>query len=465
MSELDRSEPVGRSLADSRRKLATILLGGALLIGIAVGIRAWWIRTAPTRAAALRQRQEAATLQQAREAVAANPKDWRAYNQLASVLMAFGRTDEALAEARRGAEAAPNDLVAWQTLANTYLSQKRFAAAEETYRQIAQKWPKDASGFEGMAVVQRHTGRFREALKSARGAVKLAGTRPEPHYVLGAVIQEIGARSPFPAGETGLLEEGRKHLLAAAKKMPDHPDLNFRLGRICLLGRRFDEALKALEAAVARDPNRTVAWVALSEARMRTGKLEGSIEAARRACQTGPLESEAQMALGRALLLKSDRAALEQATAAFGEAVRLNPTNGQARQRLGTALLRQGKLREAGAAFEAAELLDPHDPYPVQQLAQIYQRVGDTTRAAQAAKLAGTLAINERILSQLQRASSTHPENPLIHRALADRYQELGWYPQAENEYLSALEILPDDARAKTGLASVRRKQSEMRSP
>jgi tetratricopeptide (TPR) repeat protein len=453
----------------ARRKLAVIVALGALLIAAAVGVRVWWARGAPARAAraaaAARERAAAAALEEARAAVAASPEDWRAHDRLAASLLAVGREEEALAAWRRGTEAAPQERAAWMALANGYLARRRFAAAEEAYAEVARRWPREAAGFEGLAVVLRHAGRFREALAPARAAVRLSGRRPEPRYVLGTVIQEIGVRSPFPGGRTALLEEGRRSLLEAAKTLRGHPDIDYRRGRICLLVRRYDEARQALEAAVIRTPERTVAWVALSEARMRTGDVEGSIAAARRALATGPLEGEARMALGRALLLKSDHASLENAAAAFREAARLDPANQQARQRLGTALLRLDRVREAGIEFEAAHRLDPNDPYPPQQLAQIYQRIGDGKRAAEAARIAGVLAVNERILSQLQRASANHPENPLIHRALGDRYRELGWLPQAEEEYLAALEIAPNDPRARAGLAAARRRLGERDAP
>jgi len=468
MTDRSRERASGRDLRSKQAGKLPLLAGvGLILILFSAGVRIWWARSAPERAAkiaaAARAQQAALVLQEAQDAVNASPTDWRAHARLASVLMMRREPDRAIAEWQAGTRVAPGEKAAWQALADGYLALRRLAAAEETYRTITRKWPHDGSAWEGMAAVQRHTGRFQEALKSARQAVLFGGDRPEPHYILGAVIQEIGVRSPFAAGETALLEEGRKHLLIAAKKLPEHPDLEFRLGRICLLVRRYDEARSALEAAVRRDPTRTVAWVALSEARMRAGNLDGSIAAARKACETGPLEAEAQMSLGRALLLRSDRGSLEEAASAFQEASRRNPVSAEPQQRLGTALLRLDRVREAGAAFELAAQLDPNDPYPAQQLAQIYQRIGDTERAAQAAKLAGVLSLNQRVLAQLQRAGSTHPENPLIHRALGDRYQELGWLPQAETEYQAALAITPMDAKSSAGLAAVRRKIAEKR--
>jgi tetratricopeptide (TPR) repeat protein len=432
-----------------------------------VGVRVWWASGAPQREAKLaaltRERQSTLLLEQAQAAVNANPNDWHTHDHLAGVLLARGEPDKALAEARLATKVAPREKAAWQALANAYLAQRRLAAAEETYRAMAQKWPQDSSAYEGLAAVLRHTGRFQEALKAARQAVRYSGERPEPHYILGALIQEVGARSPFTPGVTPLLEEGREQLLIAAKKMPDHPDLLYRLGRICSLTRRHDEARRALDKAVAGDPSRTVAWIALSEARISTGILDGSVDAARKACETGPLEPEAQLALGRALLLRSDRPSLEEAAVAFQEAARRNPGAAEPQRRLGTALMKLDRVREAGAAYEAASQLDPSDPYSAQQLAQIYQRVGDKERAAQAAKLSQVLTTNQRLLDRLQRTSVAHPENALVHRALADRYQELGWLPQAEDEYQAALALTPKDARSSAGLSAVRRKLAEKR--
>ena len=456
-------------LARARRKLGWIVVVGAVLIGTALGVREWWARGAPERAArqaeAQRQERVALLLREAQAAAAAAPKDWRAHDRLALALMTAGRREEALASWRKGAEADPEKREAWLTLANSYLLHGRRVAAEETYRKVAQKWPSDPAGHNGMAVVQRHEGRLREALASARAALKRAPDQPDLQYVLGAVIQEIGLRNPFPQGQTALLEEGRRHLLAAAKKLPQNPDADYRRGRICLLIRRFDEAREALQGAVDRDPSRTVAWLALSEAQMRTGRLDESIASARKAVATNPLEPEAPVALGKALLLKSDAASLEEARRAFADAARLNPSSAEAYRKLGTALLRLDRVEEAGATFEAAYRLDKHDPFPPQQLAQIYQRVGKTQEAAEAARLANTLAVNQRILSQLQRTSANHPENPLVHRALANRYRDLGWFHPAAEEYEAALAILPNDPAAREGLADVRRRMATGSAP
>lgn len=464
MADVANQTPA-RSLRGTRRKLGWIVGVGVVLISGALGVRQWWVSTAPQRAAQLasieRRERTAQILGEARKGVAAAPRDWRAHDRLATALMAAGQPDEALASWRRGTEVAPAERKAWESLANAYLVQQKMAAAEETFRTISRRWPKDPAGFNGLAVAQRHQGRLREALLSARAAVQRAPGRPEPRYVLGTIIQELGVRSPFPQGQTALLEEARQHLLAAAKAMPDNPDPDFRRGRVCLLIRRFDEARQALQSAADRDPNRSVVWLALSEALMRTGRTDESIAAARKAVAVNPLEPEGPMALGRVLLLKSDPASLEEARAAFATAARLNPKSAQAWVKLGTALLRLDRVEEAGAAFETAYRLDRNDPYPPQQLAQIYQRVGKSQEAAQAARLANTLAVNERILNQLQRTCSNHPENPLVRRALANRYRELGWWQPAADEYEATLERLPNDPATLRGLAEVRRRLAE----
>jgi tetratricopeptide (TPR) repeat protein len=341
---------------------------------------------------------------------------------------------------------------------------RRLIAAEEAYRQIAAEWPKRPEGHMGLAVVHRHQGRLRKALEAARMALKAGPNIPDNAYIFGVIVDEMGATSAHPTGMAKLLEEARTQLRRAGKTLKEQPDIDYRLGRICLLIRRYDEARAALERAVSATPTRTVAWLALSDARMRTGDTDGAIQAARTARQTGPVDVNARIALGKALLLKKDRKSLEEATEVLKEAVSLNPDSFEAMQRLGTALLRLNRLEESGAIFEDAMKLNPSDPYPPQQLSTIYQRTGNLDLAKQAAQRGSALATNQSLLRQLQRTASTHPENGLVHRALADRYRELGWWGPAADEYELALERLPNDARSKAGLAEVRKMQAQRQS-
>lgn len=465
----NRSGRRGDELRRARRRLWKLALAGALLLSAAIGVRAWWSATAPQRNARLaameRRRVLVEQLVRAQAAVEKRPRDPSAYAELANAMLAAGRVDDAIAAARKGTQAAPDERQAWEFLGNLYLSQKRFAAAEETYRRITQKWPRNAEAYQALAVVYRHTGRYREGLKAARAAIRVGADQPLAHYVLGALIEELGQRVAFPQGETALLEEGRGHLLTAARGLPNHPDVYYRLGRVCLLLRRVDEANRALETAARLTPQRPVVWLALSDVRTRRGDIDGAIAAAREAQKVAPSEPEAPLAVGRALLLKSDPKSLEEALAAIQEAARLAPASYPCQERLGTALMRRGQLPEARRAFERAVSLDPNNAYPPQQLAQIYQRLGDVKLASAAAKQASALSFNQKLLRQLQRASSGHPENPAIHLTLAKRYRELGWLPQAEDEYLQTLALTPENTDARDGLAATRKLLAEKQAP
>ena len=459
----------GSQVALALRRIRLAGLIGVLLIGAAVGVRVWWARGAPERArkqAAVRQAMAVERQwKEAKDAVAARPNDPQAHNQLALVLFSTGAVEEALASWRQGHAVATDDPVAWQNLANGYLLLKRYAAADETYQQMLKRWPKNGVAWQGLAVIYRQQGQYRRALEAAEKAIRLAPEDPNNYYVAGAVAEEIGERLAFPQAHYGMLEKGEQRLTRAAASLPEHPDVHYRLGRIYLLIRRYDDANRALERAVQLSPQRTVAWLALAEARTRKGQVDGAIAAARQAYQVGPLEPEAPLALGRTLLLKNDPKALQEAVDAFTRAVQLRPESAECHDRLGTALMRIGRLPEARTAFERAFELEPSNPYPVQQLAQIYQRQGETRLAAAAAKDASVLAHNESLLRQLQRTSSAHPENPRIHLALAKRYLELNWLPQAEDQFLITLAILPKSQEARQGLARTRQLMAQSAQP
>ena len=125
-------------------------------------------------------------------------------------------------------------------------------------------------------------------------------------------------------------------------------------GKLLFAEQRFAEALVSFEAATALAPDDADAWSSRAGALRELGRLEESVEAARRALLLRHDFPEAAVNLGNALL-KLDRA--EEALDAYHKASVVAPRSGSALCGQALALRSLGRFSEALAKFEAAEAL------------------------------------------------------------------------------------------------------------
>lgn len=125
---------------------------------------------------------------------------------------------------------------------------------------------------------------------------------------------------------------------------------------------RYEDAVKACEAARERDPDRSLAWAILGNIRL----LQGDIEAARghyeKALSVGTgsevHRSEALMGLGRIASIKKDNGL---AMKYYAQASRADPSSGQAYAAQAVIQDRQGEFGKASELFAKARELLPED--------------------------------------------------------------------------------------------------------
>lgn len=123
--------------------------------------------------------------------------------------------------------------------------------------------------------------------------------------------------------------------------------------------RRFDEALRAAQAAVEVAPAAARAHLTLARARAVLGDSAGAADAAQRAVELEPRDPAARQALGQALLdLGEDQRALTH----FEAQRDLLPHQWQTHAELASASAAAGNLAQAQAALERALGLAPNQP-------------------------------------------------------------------------------------------------------
>jgi rhomboid protease GluP len=199
------------------------------------------------------------------------------------------------------------------------------------------------------------------------------------------------------------------------------------------LGRgRTDEAIRALETAIARDPKNTEVLNMLAQAYMSkhdyphtestlqkvvqlepnnitakyilglTYAAERRYEDARQVFEQlvrqNPQKDDAWVMLGASL----DGLNREQeAVDAYKKAIALNPQNSEAYRELGLAQMKLNKPQDATSALQKAAQLDPNNPEIQKDLSDVYTVMGKTAEAAAATRKA-------------EKLSKTAPKKPAI---------------------------------------------------
>ncbi|MEP6754577.1 MAG: hypothetical protein ABJA67_03665, partial [Chthonomonadales bacterium] len=146
---------------------------------------------------------------------------------------------------------------------------------------------------------------------------------------------------------------------------------------------------------------------------------------------------------GQTILLTKEKDKDLQAVEAFSRSVKRDPTNPIYFQHLADAQMLNGNMKAAQVSLESALKLNPNLSYPYQRLAMVYTRLGNRTRAKQAATLGSQMEFNEQQLKRLQDVSQKHPDDVKLHILLANRYRDLRKVNQARDEYLLVLKLDP----------------------
>lgn len=443
------------------RRLAIICVMGAVLLGTALYMRQ--LRQSvpspvPDGRTTEQYRQLEQEISRLHNAVAIRPDDVNSRFQLAQKFLEIEEGPAGEAQLRDIVRRDPNHKQAWQLLAKVYFISQRPGEAEKVYRRCVKRWSTESWSYAGLAATLKVQGRLREALAVARQAVARNPQDITNQYALGVMAQEYAESAPVAGTRNDEYNLARSALQKVIKAMPDDSKAELRLGKVYLALKRNKEALAAFERVLKRSPDSVEALGQLAGAYLASSDLIKARAMSERAVAANPNDARTHDLLGQILLRSQQPEALTQAVNAFTQAVRLNPTNGRYHERLGTAYLRLNKLKEARESFEQAQRITPERPFPLQQLASIYNRLGLKDLAATAAKSAEGLSFNEQQLKRLQARSTIESSNIALRFVLADRYLAINWLEVARDEYQAILELEPNNRRAAAGLEAVQKK-------
>ncbi|WP_395687187.1 tetratricopeptide repeat protein [Caenimonas koreensis] len=235
---------------------------------------------------------------------------------------------------------------------------------------------------------------------------------------------------------TKALDEAEALLRRAISLLPGAVEIQQLLGMVLLDAGRHEEAVTALELALAWDRNNLATLTALGRALEALGRLEEAEARLRSAIALQPMHTDAWFTLGH-VLRKQGR--LADAEAAHRFVVQQDPRSPEAVIGLVSVLAMQGAYDQAEALLRNAVQQHPEHAALQTRLAMVLQESGRTRDA----------------VAQFRLALQSDPENFWALNNLGVLLGELGDSEQAQHMLLRALEVRPGSGDARLNLGMV----------
>ena len=358
-------------------------------------------------------------LEVSRIAVEQRPDSAGALANVGRALVYFERLDEAEDHLRRAVQVDPRSTTAHQNLAEALRKQERYTEAVESYRSVLDIDEGFALAHAGMGTALFEAHRYAEALDAMGTALALQPELPSAAILylhMGRAERELGrldaaaahfqratqidpdnveplldladlrtregrseeadriltgvreSRSGDPAAIHNVAEALRargRHLEAletyqvALRIDPDFAPAYAGLGIALFQSERYDEAIEALEQAMALQPELPITGSSLHVFLGRAALELGRPDAAEHFAQALRNDPRDREALDHLAMARFGQRRYEEAAALYRTMLDLDPDNALAHSNLGAALYHLGRLEEALASIERALALAP----------------------------------------------------------------------------------------------------------
>ena len=259
---------------------------------------------------------------------------------------------------------------------------------------------------------------------------------------IGSTVTEVFAAGlqHHRAGRLGEAEACYRRVLAA---QPEHTDSLHLLGVIAYQVKRHDLAVKLISQAIKRNDHNPIYFSNLGNALKEQGKLDEAIAAYRQAIRVKPDFADAHSNLGLAL---QEQGKLDEAIAAYRQAIGIKPDLAEAHSNLGNALKEQGKLDEAVTAFRQAIGIKS-------DLAEAYSNLGSVLLSQ------GKL---DDAVAAFRQAIRIKPNYTEAHSNLGVALKEQGKLDEAIAAHREAISIKPDYSQAHSNLGVALQEQGKL---
>lgn len=266
--------------------------------------------------------------------------------------------------------------------------------------------------------------------------------------------------------QNGDAESAENLCASALLEFPQDPNLMCLSGRALIMLCKYAEAEEQLNTAITMFPEFSRSHVVRGELRLAQGRHDQAADEFRRAVELGDTDPNTQIKLCRALTLKGDRAAAEEAVE---ESLRLDPS----RKRLTEAfeLEKTGRKKEAEKIYRDILKNDSENVDALRLLAGLATSQNEHRDAEILLKRALELtpdfgrAMADLIVNQVEqekidealeygaRLTRIGADNPDSYLLMGNAYSAAGRYEDAINAYKKALGLAAEHPGALSGLA------------
>jgi HemY protein len=192
------------------------------------------------------------------------------YDALGSALGDLGEYEAAVEALHAAVARNPSDANANYNLALALLPVHRLDEAVEALHRSLTLQPTFPSSLGMLAQIEIDSGRWRDAAQYIQPLYESHPELPQSRQLMAYWYLQAGkeaeAKKDLPAAE--------QHYRAGATIEPNHPELQSRLGTLCLIQGRFADAVAPLEAYHRLQPNNAQSALFLGQAYASTGQTE-----------------------------------------------------------------------------------------------------------------------------------------------------------------------------------------------
>ena len=394
-------------------------------------------------------------------AVAADPTNWKLWNNLGIVRIQLGESESAIKAFEKARRSAPQEAAPYFGLGLAYMKASDYEKALEAYRGGLARDPNDVAANQNYAFLLTQNGDFRGAVEPLK---RLKGLEPESVSTRATLIEAYFKAGMKHEGEV----ETNEFLSAHIDSMKEE----ISLAKLLLADGEGGEAMEVLRHAVATWPEAAEPHGDLGLLLTRGSQYEAAVSELGRAAQLDPSSPEYALGLGEALLRwRHDSVALQYLLAVqakFGEfplykfelglahyyltqyplalkefenVAQERPKSSQAQYLLGGTYQALGELDKAEDCYRKAIALKPDE-------ASYYLVLASLLKKVHPADLAEPVSLSEKGLA-------LSPDNEEIKLLLAACYQTLRRLTEAQALLEAVVKSDPDFRAAHVALAQI----------
>jgi len=312
-------------------------------------------------AIALSQRHEDEARTLIGQVLARNPRDSDALLMRAQLALAHNDTAGAISDLRAVMRDQPRNALLNQLLARALVAHGDLALAEEPLR-TALEVRADPSTAAELARLLIRLQRPEQAVTVLTAAIQRS---PKDPSVREALVDAYQARGDSVAA--------RKAAEDFQQVLPDSAAAYFVGGRVAEADKRFDDALRQYQKALALQPKGFDVLAALVHLQVQQGQGDAAVARIRALLAQSPKDPLLQNLLGDVSLLRKD---FPTASDASQRAIALAPKWWAPYRNLGLAKLGAGDVQGAVKAYEEGLRAAPHQVPLLADLANLYQHLG-----------------------------------------------------------------------------------------